>query len=265
MNTTTSNDGTTIAYDRTGSGPALILVDGAMCHRDFGPSKDLAKALEGHFTVYTYDRRGRGSSGDTGAYSVEREVEDLEALIKAAGGSAYVFGQSSGAALALEAANRLPGIAKLATYEAPFIVDGTHPGRPADTLTRMQSLVDDGKSGTAVAFFMKIVGAPAIAVAIMRLTPVFKKLKAVAHTLPYDLTILEGTGGGKPLAADRYSGVAVPTLVMAGGKSPDYMRNSQRAIAAIVTGSTHRTLAGQTHMLKAGAVAPELISFFHAN
>lgn len=263
MNTTTSNDGTTIAYDRTGSGPALILVDGAMCHRDFGPSRDLAKALEGHFTVYTYDRRGRGSSGDTGAYSIEREIEDIEALIKAAGGSAYVFGQSSGAALALEAANRLPGITKLATYEAPFIVDGTHPGRPDDTLARMQSLVDDGKSGMAVAFFMKIVGAPAIAVAIMRLTPVFKKLKAVAHTLPYDLAILEGTDGGKPLDPRRYARIGVPALVMAGAKSPGYMVNSQRAIAAIVKGSQFKLLPGQTHMLKAEAVAPELIAFFN--
>jgi pimeloyl-ACP methyl ester carboxylesterase len=262
MNTITSHDGTTIAYERTGSGPALILVDGALCHRAFGPSKDLAEALKAHFTVYTYDRRGRGSSGDARAYEAEREVEDLKALIKEAGGSAYIFGQSSGAALALEAANRLGGITKLATFEAPFIVDGTHPGRPDDVLPRMRALVDAGKRGAAVGYFMKIVGAPGIAVAMMRLMPVFKKLKAVAHTLPYDLTILEGTGSGKPLAADRYAGVTIPTLVMDGGKSPEYMRNSQRAIAAIVAGSTHKTLPGQTHMLKAEAVAPELVRFF---
>src|ERR1700752_2671894 len=118
QNTVTSKDGTMIAYSQVGQGPTLILVDGALCYRQFGPSQDLAAKLASHFTVITYDRRGRGESGDTRPYAVEREVEDLDALIQAAGGSAFVVGISSGAALALEAANRGLAITKLALYEA---------------------------------------------------------------------------------------------------------------------------------------------------
>src|SRR5215471_21161927 len=123
MPTVTSKDGTRIAYDREGQGPALILVDGAMCYRTSGPAKPLAKLLTNDFTVITYDRRGRGESGDTAPYVTEREVEDIDALIQMAGGSAFVYGVSSGAALALEAANHLTGIRKLVLYEAPFVVD----------------------------------------------------------------------------------------------------------------------------------------------
>lgn len=258
-----SHDGTEIAFTRTGSGPALILVDGAMCHRAFGPGKDLVEQLNDAFTVYSYDRRGRGESGDAAVYSVDREVDDIDALIKEAGGSAFVFGQSSGAALALEAANRLPGIAKVAAFEAPFIVDGTHPPRPADTLSRMRAYVDAGERGKAVKYFMRIVGTPALVTAIMPLTPPWKQLKAVAHTLPYDLTILEGTGGGEPLDPSRYSRIGVPALIMAGARSPEYMVNSQRAIAGIVSGARFALLPDQTHMLKAEAVAPELKAFFN--
>jgi pimeloyl-ACP methyl ester carboxylesterase len=123
MNTVLSRDGTAIAFDKSGVGPPLILVDGALCYRASGPSRSLAALLAEHFTVFTYDRRGRGESGDTAPYAVEREVDDIEALIEEAGGSAYVYGVSSGAALALEAANRGLAIEKLALYEAPFIVD----------------------------------------------------------------------------------------------------------------------------------------------
>jgi pimeloyl-ACP methyl ester carboxylesterase len=260
--TVVSNDGTTIAFTRTGDGPPVILVDGALCHRKFGPSSDLAAQLAGHFTVYAYDRRGRGESTDTAPYSVEREIEDIEALIKEAGGSACVYGISSGAVLALDAAARLGGIRKVAVYEAPFIVDDTHPARPDDYLDRMDGLIAAGRRSDAVKLFMRTVGAPRIAIAAIRLTPPWRKLKAVAHTLPYDFRVLGDTGAGKPLPTDRWATVNVPTLVMDGGKSPDYMRNATRALADVVPNARYRTLEGQTHMLKPQAVAPVLVEFF---
>src|SRR5438093_543539 len=138
MSTTISADGTKIGYTSTGSGPAIILVDGALSYRGSSPNDALAKELAAHFTVYTYDRRGRGESTDTGPYTVEREVEDLAALVKEAGGETFLFGISSGAALALEAARSLP-VTKLALYEPPFVVDATRPRVPADYATRLDT------------------------------------------------------------------------------------------------------------------------------
>ena len=262
MNTVVSADGTTIAYSRTGEGPPVILVDGAMCYRDFGPATPLAKLLAPHFTVFTYDRRGRGESADTKPYAVEREIEDIEALIKEAGGSARVYAVSSGAPLALDAAARLGGITKLAVYEAPFIVDDSHPVRPDDYLETMDGLIAAGRRGDALTLFMRTVGVPRIAIAMMRLMPTWSKLKAVAHTLPYDFRILGDTGSGRPLPTDRWSSVTVPTLVMDGGKSPTYMRNGMRSLAEILPDARYRTLEGQTHMLKSQAVTPVLVDFF---
>lgn len=260
----TSADGTRIAYDQVGAGRPVILVDGALCHRNFGPLGKVAAELAQDFTVFTYDRRGRGESSDTAPYSVEREVEDLQALINAAGGSAYVCGVSSGAVLALDAANRLSGITKVAAYEAPFIVDDTHSPRPADLNDRMDALVAQNKRGAAVKLFMKTVGAPAFMVTAMSLTPVWGKLKKVAHTIPYDFRILGDTGAGKPLPASRWANVRIPALVMDGGKSPEYMRNSQRALAGVLPSASHRTLEGQTHMVKEKVLAPVLIEFFNS-
>ncbi len=260
--TVISKDGTSIAYQMVGAGQPLLLVDGALCHRGFGPSGKLAAALAPSFTVITYDRRGRGESGDTQPYAVEREVEDIEALIAEVGGSAYAYGISSGAALALEAANRLTGITKLALYEAPFIVDDTHPARPADYLARMDGLIAADRRGDALKVFMKTAGAPAIAVTMMRLTPAWKKLKAVAHTLPYDFRVLGDTGSGSPLPAQRWGAVTMPVLVAAGGESPAWMANAMRALADLLPGAQHRTLQGQTHLVKAQAIAPVLVEFF---
>jgi pimeloyl-ACP methyl ester carboxylesterase len=262
MSTLTSHDGTAIGYDRTGSGPPVILVDGALCYRDFGPAKPLAALLAEHFTVYTYDRRGRGESGDTKPYAVEREVEDLDAVIKEAGGSAFVYGISSGAALALETAARSSGVAKLAVYEAPFIVDDTHPARPADYLERLEALIADDRRSDALRMFMRTVGAPSAMVAVMRVMPAWRKLKGVAHTLPYDFHVLGDTGSGKPLPAGRWDTATIPTLVMDGGKSPQWMRNAMRSLAGVLPDARYRTLPGQTHMLKPQAVAPALVEFF---
>jgi pimeloyl-ACP methyl ester carboxylesterase len=262
MNTVRSSDGTNIAFDQVGKGSPIILVDGALCYRAFGPSASLSKLLADHYTVFSYDRRGRGESGDCPPYAVEREVEDIDALIKAAGGSAYVFGISSGAALALEAANRLTGIKKLALYEAPFIVDNTHAPRPDDLIARTDALVAAGRRGDTVKLFMKTVGTPWFFIIMMQFMPVWKQLKSVAHTIPYDFRVLGDTGAGKPLPANKWSSARMPALVMDGGKSPAYMRNSAQAIANVLPNSTYRTLEGQTHMVKSEVLAPALVEFF---
>ena len=264
MSTVRSADGTTIAYTRAGHGTPLILVDGALCSRSFGPMPKLAEQLTPHFTVYTYDRRGRGASGDTKPYSPDREVEDIEALAALAGDTAYLHGTSSGAALALEAAKHIRSIAKLAVYEPPFIVDDTRTPMPDDYLPRLKQLVAENRPGDAVKMFMRFVGAPAIFTAVMPLTPVWGKLKAAAPTLPYDLTIMHDHQQGLPLTPEEWAAVKAPTLVAAGGKSPGWMTNGTRALAAALPDATYRTLPGQNHMVKAQVIAPVLTEFFTA-
>jgi alpha-beta hydrolase superfamily lysophospholipase len=188
MNTVTSSDGTTIAFDRSGEGPAVILVCGGSTDRSANAS--LAALLARHFTVFNYDRRGRGDSGDTAPYAVEREVEDLEALINEAGGSAFVYGTSSGAALVLEAAASGLPITKLALWEPPFVLDESR-RPPADTATTFTELVSEGRRGDAVEYFMsKVVGLPPEFVAYARTQPFWHAREALAHTLAYDATVM---------------------------------------------------------------------------
>ncbi|WP_103344352.1 alpha/beta fold hydrolase [Amycolatopsis sp. CA-126428] len=263
MTTTTSADGTKIAYTRAGSGPALVLVDGAMCYRGSSPNDALAKELAAHFTVYTYDRRGRGESGDTRPYTVEREVEDVATLVKEAGGEAFLFGISSGAALALEAARSLP-LPKLAVYEPPFIVDATRARVPADYVTRLDQALKEGKRGKAVKMFMtEGVGLSGATVAMMRIMPFWAKLKRVAHTIPYDTALVIGHQAGEPLPA-AWPEVTVPALAIDGGRSPDWMRNGVASLAKVLPSAEYRTLPGQTHIVKAPALAPVLTEFFLA-
>jgi pimeloyl-ACP methyl ester carboxylesterase len=263
MKTAISRDGTRIAYDQLGGGSPVVLVGGAMNTRSFGPNGSLAELLAERFTVINYDRRGRGDSGDTAPYSVEREIEDLDALIEAAGGSASVFGISSGAVLALEAANRGLSIEKLALYEAPFIVDDSRSPVPDDYLRRLEGLVASDRRGDAVRLFMREgVGLPAVFVFMMRLMPAWSKLKAVAHTLPYDAAFVDDYQKGKPLPAERWTSVTMPTLVAVGGKSPDWMRHAMQELADVLPDATHNTLEGQTHIVKAEALAPVLVEFF---
>jgi pimeloyl-ACP methyl ester carboxylesterase len=269
MPSVVSKDGTRIGYDREGQGPPLILVDGAMCYRDSGPARPLAKLLAPHFTVFTYDRRGRGESTDTPPYAVEREVEDIDALIQGAliheaGGSAFVYGISSGAALAMEAGRRLPGIRKLALYEAPFIVDATHSPLPENFRAQLQEFVATNHRGDAVKLFMRRVGVPAFGIFMMQWMPVWKKLTAIAHTLVYDITIIQDYSRGTPLPAQSWAAVRLPVLVADGGKSPTWMRNAMQAWAKVIPNATYRTLPGQTHMLKPQAIAPVLIEFFNS-
>ena len=262
MTTVRSADGTMIAYSRAGQGPPLVLVDGALCSRSFGPMPKLAAALAPHFTVYTYDRRGRGESGDTAPYAPDREVEDIEALAALADETVYLHGTSSGAALALDAAGRIPAIGKLAVYEPPFIVDDAQPPMPDGFLSRLDRLLADGRRGDVVKEFMRLVGTPAIFTAVMPITPVWPKLKAVAHTLPYDIAMLQDHQRGTAFAPGEWAAVKVPTLVAAGGKSPAWIGNGTRALSDALPNASHRTLPGQNHMVKAQAIAPVLTEFF---
>lgn len=256
-----SKDGTAIAFDRVGKGTPLILVDGALCYRGLGQSQELAELLAPHFTVFTYDRRGRGESGDTAPYAVEREIEDIAALLNETGGEAFVWGTSSGAVLALEAAKRLAGIRKLALYEAPFIVDNSRLTTENDWV-RIAEAVAAGQRSDALKFFLKSVGLPSLLIALMPLLPVWSRLKAIAHTLPYDGAIVKEYQRGAPLPVNRWDSVRVPVLVTDGGKSPAWMRHGNAALASVLPNARYCTLAGQTHMLKPKAHAPVLIDFF---
>jgi pimeloyl-ACP methyl ester carboxylesterase len=258
-----SKDGTEIGFDRIGSGLPVILVDGALCYRGMGKSAQLAELLAQHFTVFTYDRRGRGVSGDTAPYSVEREVEDIAALLSEAGGTAFVWGMSSGAALALEAATRLKGITRLALYEAPFIVDDSRATTEGDWVRVGEAVAADRRSD-AVKLFLKSVGVPAFFIALMRLMPMWSKLKSIAHTLPYDGAIVRDNQRGKPLPSNRWASITVPVLVMDGGKSPAWMRHGNQSLADALPNAQYRTLEGQTHMLKPKAHAPVLVAFFNS-
>jgi pimeloyl-ACP methyl ester carboxylesterase len=260
MPTVSSADGTAIAYEHTGNGAALVLVDGAMCYRAAGPMRPLAALLRDTFTVYTYDRRGRGESSDTVPYAVAREVEDLQAVIAHAGGEAYVYAISSGAALALATAAAGTGITKLALYEPPFMAEVEDGTRSKEYTQRLHELLEAGNNGDAVALFMTRVGVPAPVVAGIRAQPSWSMLEAIAPTLAYDDEVL--AGGSVP--RDLTSTIAVPALVLAGGASPQELQQAAKATAEALPAAAHRTLEGQTHDVAPDALAPVLVEFFGA-
>jgi pimeloyl-ACP methyl ester carboxylesterase len=249
MQTVTSADGTTIAFTRAGTGPALVLVDGAMCYRGMGP---LSERLTDHFTVYTYDRRGRGESGDTLPLAVEREIEDLEALVAHAGGSAYAYGMSSGGALILRsAAAGVPWLG-LALYEPPFT------GPKQDYTRELAQRLAAGRRGDAVELFMTLVGTPAEAIAGMRGAPVWPIFEAIAPTLAYDDAVL----GDGSVPRDEAAIVKVPAILIDGDASPSTLRDAAAAVADAIPQARRVTLAGQTHDVSPDALAPVLIQFF---
>jgi pimeloyl-ACP methyl ester carboxylesterase len=259
MEKVTSKDGTEIVYDKRGTGPSIILVDGALCYRSFGPMPGLSELLAPHFTVYNYDRRGRGDSSDTQPYTVAREVEDIEALIEEAGGSAFVFGTSSGGCLALEAAiQRGDKIKKLAIYEPPYNSDPAV--LPAWTEYRRQlaELLAAGGRGDAAALFMRSVGTPDQQVDGMRQAPIWTIFEAVAPTLAYDAAVL---GEDRSVPVKRAAKVAVPTLVMNGTTIP-FMLDTAPALANAIPHAQHRTLEGQSHDVNLEVLAPVLVGFF---
>src|SRR5437868_7048508 len=231
MPTVTSKDGTAIAYSVQGSGPALVLVDGALCSRNFGPMPGYSKLLTDSFTVYWYDRRGRGESGDTPPFAVQREVEDLAAIIRVAGGTPYVFGASSGAALGLQGAAAGLPIKKLLMYEAPYVPVGKDGKTASHHVEALWKLVRADQRGAAVRYFMcDAVGMPKIVGYLFALFPMWGKLKAVAHTLPYDLSVM----ADESLLASRVRGLKVPTMVAGGGKSPQSLKDAVTKVVAAV-------------------------------
>jgi pimeloyl-ACP methyl ester carboxylesterase len=255
VQTVTSADGTKIAYDRYGEGPPVIMIAGAFNPRS--ATAPLAAALENRFTVLNPDRRGRGDSGDSTPYAVQREIEDLAALIADAGGSAAVFGYSSGAVLALEAAAHGLEITKLALYEPPY-VDDTRPPPPADLLQQLDELLSAGRRGEAVELYQtKVIGIPEDVVAQLRHAPFRPELEAIAHTLVYDATVM----GDFRLPAERMAAIQTPTLVIAGGDSPPFLRNAAQAVAAALPNGEQRTLPGQTHYIDPEATAPLVAEF----
>ena len=255
----TSKDSTQIAYEKTGAGPAVILVDGALCYRAFGPMQGLAKLLSPHFTVTTYDRRGRGESGDTQPYALEREIEDLEALIQAAGGSAYVCGLSSGGALVLEAAAQLGDrIKKLAIYEAPYNAEESALQAWREYRQQLNQSLAAGRRGEAVVAFMKLVGTPAEQIEGMRQAPVWPLFEAVAPTLAYDAAAL---GEDRLPPTQLAARVRTPALVMNGTAIP-FMCDTAQAIAEAMPNGQQRTLEGQTHEVDPEVLAPVLMEFF---
>lgn len=261
MKTVVSADGTKIAFDQTGDGPPVILVVGAFNDRSTGAP--LAKALESRFTVLNYDRRGRGASGDTQPYAVEREVEDLEALIREVGGAAMVFGYSSGGNLALEAAARGLNITKLALYEAPFMVsdDDSRPRPPKEMADQLAKLVASGRRGDAVELFQtEMVGIPEQVVVQMRHAPFRPALEATAHTLVYEATIV----GDLTLPSAHLKSIKAPSLVVYGGASPSFMGNAANVLAKALPDGRVRALEGQSHDIVPAALAPVLLEFFDA-
>jgi pimeloyl-ACP methyl ester carboxylesterase len=265
MRTVTSKDGTTIAYDQWGQGPAVILVSGALQYRAFGQGMvELAELLAPYFTVIFYDRRGRGDSTDntdTLSRVLEREVEDIEALIDEADGSVSLYGISSGGALAMEAAIALPKkVKKLAVYEIPYNDDEAARQSWKNYVTQLRELLDAGRKGDAVGLFMMLVGASAEQVGEIRQTPMWPLWESIGQTLAYDHIADLGEDASVPV--ERAAMVRVPTLVINGSASFPFMHPTAIALANAIPHAQHRTLEGQTHEVSAEALVPVLIEFF---
>jgi len=256
--TVTSKDGTKIGYDKTGSGPVVILVLGALNSRKSGTR--LAKLLASHFTVISYDRRGRGNSTDTKPYATKREIEDLAALIDEVGESVYLYGHSSGAAIVLEAAfNLSKQIKKLAIYEAPYALDDDSRKASKVYNKQLKEMLASGDNGEAVALFVRNVGVSEKQIQAMKQMPMWRGLESLAPTLEYDSDIL---GEGHSLPTAHLAGITRPTLVMHGGAGAPSMRDTAKAISEAVPDSQFRTLAGQTHGVSPKVIAPVLAEFF---
>jgi pimeloyl-ACP methyl ester carboxylesterase len=266
MNSFISQDGTKIAYDKVGNGPSLILVGGAFSYRKFPDLVQLADLLSQSFTVYNYDRRGRGDSNNTSDYRIDREIEDLQGLIEAAGGSAYVWGLSSGAVLALQAAAKGVNMLKLALHEPPFVVDDQGHQPPKNFTTHVNELIRANRRADAIKYYMtKGMGVPSFVVHLMRFMPgVWSNLMDVAPTLPYDAAIMDGYMGGIPLSAKHWTTVTIPTLVLEGTESPVGLRHGAQAIEDVLPNAklVSKKGLGHTKKLNTKLIASELTEFF---
>jgi pimeloyl-ACP methyl ester carboxylesterase len=254
--TVTSRDGTTIAYEQSGQGPVTVLISSALADRS--DTRKLAQRLSESFTVINYDRRGRGLSTDAPDYSPEREVEDLVAMVDALGEPVRLFGNSSGAVLALDAANALKDrVLRLALYEPPLIIDNSRPPVPDGLPDQITGLAATGRGSEAVKlFFRSAMGIPPLVVAFMRFMPGWSKSVAMAGTAAYDLTILQGLQSGKPLPAERWASLTAPTLVITGEKSEAFFHSGAKALAGALAHAEHRVLPRQHHGSVAMASSP---------
>ena len=254
METVTTKDGTTIAFDRLGHGPPVILISGGPTDRF--ANAPLAELLAPHFTVVNFDRRGRGQSGDTPPYAVEREIEDVEALLGQVGGSAAVYGTSGGGVFALRAAASGLPITAAVAWEPPFVVDGSRPPVPSDYKAELIAMIDAGRRGDAIEYFMtEIVGLPAEFVAPMRQAPFWSSMAALAHAIVYEADVM-----GDYSLPGWLPSVAAPTLVLEGGTTP-WLTNAARAVAEALPNAERRTLEGQPHNVDPQALAPALVEF----
>ncbi len=259
MNTVISKDGTPIAYNKEGGGPAVILVDGAFCSKDFGPMPKIVPLLSQNFTVFTYDRRARGESGDTKPYAVEREIEDIEALINLCGGSAYLFGISSGAILCIKAVAYGLNIKKLAVLEPPFVGNKGNK-RPADSAQQLTQMIAEGRRGDAVKFYLrKVIGVPIVFTWILQLTPNWPKMKAIANSLPYDATIC----GDFNVPKEQVAAVTIPTIVIDSESSPAMLRNAVQAAAEALPNGRRISLKGTVHDVPPKILVPALTDFYN--
>ncbi|MGW0820802.1 alpha/beta fold hydrolase [Streptomyces sp. NPDC002845] len=253
-----SRDGTSIAYESTGEGPAVVLVSGAMSTG--ATVAPLAVPLSDRFRVVYYDRRGRGESGDTAPYAVAREVEDLAALIEAVGDEAALCGISSGGSLVLEAvASGLP-VRRAAVYEVPFAVYEGGEKDLAEYTERLTEALAQGRRGDAVEHFLRLTGMAEEVIQGARQSPMWAGMEAIAPSLAYDNAVL----GDGPVPRDRLASITVPVLALAGGDSPAWMRQAAHAIAEAAPEGTYQSLEGQTHMVDPVALAPVLAEFFGA-
>jgi pimeloyl-ACP methyl ester carboxylesterase len=261
MPTVISADGTKIAYELSGSGPSIILVDGALCSRTIGPMKSIAKLLSSNFTVIQYDRRGRNESGDTKPYSIDREIEDLAALMKELNEEPFVFGISSGAVLILHAAIRGLRFKKIALFEPPVHPTDEHSlgASSPDHTACLTEFIDSNQPDLALKYFLTtMVAIPKLIVGMMRFLPLWKKLKAIAHTLPYDATLTRlGT-----LTKSELKSIHTTTLVLWGEKSPPFLREAAAEISENLPRSRGRGLKRQTHNVSAKALVPTLKEYF---
>ncbi|MFC0469140.1 alpha/beta fold hydrolase [Halalkalibacter kiskunsagensis] len=258
MKTTQSKDGTTLAYDVYGNGPALIYITGASCHRSFKPIVQDAKIFATEFTVYNYDRRGRGNSENTLPYTMEREIEDIEAMIDSAGGTAYLYGHSSGAVLALEAALQLGSkVQKVIMYDAPYVRDEEKKVEYNQLSQKINKLLDKGKNAEAMSTFLKGIGMPKVFVLLLPLLPGWRTMKALAPTLAYDIALTQDMP-----PVERATRVSVPTQIIVGEKSPSSMHDVGRQLAKAIPNAKFVQLAGKDHMVNGKTLLPLLSGFF---
>ena len=260
MTTIISKDGTKIAYNKTGNGPTVILVDGAFCSKDFGPTPKLVPVLANYFTVINYDRRARGDSSDTQPYLVQREIEDIEALINVAGGTAHLYGVSSGGALSIQAvASDLP-VKKLVVFEPPYYTDSRRHKPQSDAVQQLKQMIAEGRKKDAVKFYLrKVIGVPAIVPFILRLTSNWSKMISNANSLPYDAAVM----GNFLVPNEILASINIPTMVIASTKSPQSLQKPVELVAKALPTAEHKILKGQIHNVPPKTLVPVLAEFYN--